>query len=113
LFPRSDVAVAPSSEVGFPLKRLPREKAEPSDDDFSFIIGRALRGTFPVLDRGRENEVTTDGAIVKDAIRARVGIADKIDGSFIFLSIAQVQKLQSASKRKTLWFFRDSALDSA
>jgi hypothetical protein len=110
--------VAPLSEVGFPLKRLPREKGEPSDDDFSFIIGRPLRGTCaPVLDRGGENDVTTDGAIVKDAIKARVGIADNIDGSFIFLSIAQVQKLQcysvSARERKSLLIFRDSALDSA
>jgi hypothetical protein len=98
LFPRSDVVVAPPSEVGFPLKRLPREKGEASDDDFSFIIGRALRGPFaPVLDKGGENDVTTDGAIVKDAIIARVGIADKIDGSFIFLSITQAQKFQRCS----------------
>jgi hypothetical protein len=95
LFPSSDVAVAPPSEVGLPLKRLDREKVEASDDDLSFIIGRTLRGIFvPVLDRGEENDVTTDGAIVKDATRASVGIADKRDGSFIFLSIAQDQKLQ-------------------
>jgi hypothetical protein len=90
LFPRSDVVVAPPSEVGFPLKRLPKEKIGFSDDDFSFIIGWILRGPFvPVLDRGGANDVTTDGAIVKDAIRARVGIADE---NFIFFSITQAQR---------------------
>jgi hypothetical protein len=53
-----------------------------------------------------------DGAIVKDAIKAKQSRDCKQDGSFIF-SIAQVQKLQCllciCSRKETLLIFRDGA----
>lgn len=102
-------------EPGLLLKRLDREKVEESDDGLSFIIGRALRDAFvPVPARGRENDVTTDGAIVKNAIRARVGVADKIYGSFILRQSLRPRiyygNLLSAGKSKALLFLRESAL---